>query len=97
VGIHISFKDLLHFLDMTLATTLRDKEFIDFCLQTQMNRFAALRFYEDGICPEVRAQGGSNWGIFARTGLAAITFGSRLVERYTHDRVHAHLFHLSKR
>jgi hypothetical protein len=55
VGIHISFEDLLQFLDMPLATTLRDKEFIDFCLQTQMNRFAALRFYEDCICPEAKA------------------------------------------
>jgi hypothetical protein len=66
-------------------------------LQAQMNRFAALRFYEDGISPEVRAQGWANWGILARTGLAAITPGSRFFERHTHDRVYVHLFHLSKR
>ncbi|OYU75183.1 MAG: hypothetical protein CFE32_15235 [Alphaproteobacteria bacterium PA3] len=33
VGIHICFEDLLHFLDVTLATTLRDEEVVDLCLQ----------------------------------------------------------------
>jgi len=34
MGIHISFEDLLHFLDMSLATTLRNEEVVDLCLQT---------------------------------------------------------------
>ncbi len=55
LGIHTSFEDMLHVLDMTLATTLRDEEILGLPLQAQMDRFAPQRFNKDGIFPRIWA------------------------------------------